>query len=170
MELPVIGGASFYVFGLVAPKTPATQSNAGNTTTTGQTATQLPPKLSQIIKVSILPGASAQGNPNFNPKNLNVPKGAGIEWTNNDNAPHTVTSSKDVGKSFDSSLIKPKGSFTLDTSKLTGKEYDYFAQCIRLWRAKFTIGGAEKATATANGTGSQSVTNGTNMPQFQPLL
>lgn len=160
----VIGGASFYVFGLVAPKTPATQSNAGNTTTTGQTAAQLPPKLSQIIKVSILPGASAQGNPNFDPKNLNVPKGAGIEWTNNDNAPHTVTSSKDVGKSFDSSLIKPKGSFTLDTSKLTGKEYDYFCTVHPFMRAKFTIGGAEKTTAAANSTGSQSVTNGTNMP------
>ncbi len=143
----VIGGASFYVFGLVAPKTPATQSNAGNITTTGQTAAQLPPKLSQIIKVSILPGASAQGNPNFDPKNLNVPKGAGIEWTNNDNAPHTVTSSKDVGKSFDSSLIKPKGSFTLDTSKLTGKEYDYFCTVHPFMRAKFTIGGAEKTTA-----------------------
>jgi plastocyanin len=155
----VVGGASFYVFGLVTPKS-ATPPNAGNTTTAGQTAAQLPPKLSQIIKVSILPGASAKGNPNFDPKNLNVPKGAGIEWTNNDNAPHTVTSSKDVGKSFDSSLIKPKGTFTLDTSKLTEKEYDYFCTVHPFMRAKFTIGGVEKTTA--NSTGSPSATNGTN--------
>jgi plastocyanin len=160
----VIGGASFYVFGLVTPKIPATPANAGNTTTTtaGQTVAQLSPKLSQIIKVSILPGASAQGNPNFDPKNLNVPKGVGIEWTNNDNAPHTVTSSKDVGKSFDSSLIKPKATFTLDTSKLTEKEYDYFCTVHPFMRAKFTIGGAERTTATANSTGSQSAINGTN--------
>ena len=158
----VVGGTSFYVFGLVTPKAPATPANAGNTTTAGQTAAQLPQKLSQIIKVSILPGASAKGNPNFDPKNLNVPKGAGIEWTNNDNAPHTVTSSKDVGKSFDSSLIKPKGTFTLDTSKLTEKEYDYFCTVHPFMRAKFTIGGVEKTTATANSTGSQSATNGTN--------
>jgi hypothetical protein len=46
----VVGGASFYVFGLVTPKAPATPANAGNTTTTGQTAAQLPQKLSQTIK------------------------------------------------------------------------------------------------------------------------
>ena len=163
----IVGGASFYVFGLVAPKPPASpQTNGGGgNATTGQAAAP-PPNLSQIIKVTILPGASAKGNPNYDPKNLSVPKQAGIRWTNNDNVPHTVTSYKDSGKSFDSSLIMPKKTFTLDTSKLTQKEYDYFCTIHPFMRAKFTIGvttsagknsanssGATASSAAGNGSG-----------------
>jgi plastocyanin len=154
----VVGGASFYIFGLATPKASSSQTNAGGnaTTTTGSTAAQPPPNLSQIIKVSILPGASAQGNPNFDPKSLSVKKGVGIQWSNNDNVPHTVTSYKDAGKSFDSSIIKSKGNFTLDTTKLGEKEYDYFCTLHPFMRAKFTIdsgsssSGGGAAAATAN--------------------
>jgi plastocyanin len=155
----VVGGASFYIFGLATPKAPGSQTTGGGggnatTTTPGQTANQPPPKLSQIVKVSILPGASAQGNPNFDPKSLSVKKGVGIQWSNNDNVPHTVTSFKDAGKSFDSSIIKPKGTFTLDTAKLGQKEYDYFCTIHPFMKAKFTIGGgggggSSNAAATA---------------------
>jgi plastocyanin len=156
----IVGGASFYVFGLVAPKPPASpQTNGGGgNATTGQAAAP-PPNLSQIIKVTILPGASAKGNPNYDPKNLSVPKQAGIRWTNNDNVPHTVTSYKDSGKSFDSSLIMPKKTFTLDTSKLTQKEYDYFCTIHPFMRAKFTIGvttSAGKNSTTSSGTAASS--------------
>jgi plastocyanin len=151
----VVGGASFYIFGLATPKASSPQtSGGGNTTTTsGPTATQPPPNLSQIIKVSILPGASAQGNPNYDPKTLSVKKGVGIQWSNNDNVPHTVTSYKDAGKSFDSSIIKSKGNFTLDTTKLGEKEYDYFCTLHPFMRAKFTIDGAaadKSSTSTAS--------------------
>ena len=159
----VVGGASFYIFGLATPKASSSQTNVGgNATTSGQTVTQPPPNLSQIIKVSILPGASAQGNPNFDPKSLSVKKGVGIQWSNNDNVPHTVTSYKDAGKSFDSSIIKPKGTFTLDTTKLGEKEYDYFCTLHPFMRAKFTIGGdgggatADKSSATTAGTSGKS--------------
>src|SRR5919197_942079 len=152
----VVGGASFYIFGLATPKASSSQTNVGGntTTTSGSTAAQPPPNLSQIIKVSILPGASAQGNPNYDPKTLSVKKGVGIQWSNNDNVPHTVTSFKDAGKSFDSSIIKPKGTFTLDTAKLGQKEYDYFCTIHPFMKAKFTIGGgggggSSNAAATA---------------------
>ena len=142
----VVGGASFYLFGLATPKASSSQTNGGGNSTNASssvtTASQLPPNLSQIVKVSILPGASAQGNPNYDPNSLNVKKGAGIQWTNNDNVPHTVTSSADTGKSFDSSIIKSKGVFTLDTTKLGDKEYDYFCTIHPFMKAKFTIGGA----------------------------
>lgn len=142
----VVGGASFYLFGLATPKASSSQTNGGgnstNASSSGTTASQPPPNLSQIVKVSILPGASAQGNPNFDPKSLNVKKGVGIQWTNNDNVPHTVTSAADTGKSFDSSIIKSKGVFTLDTTKLGNKEYDYFCTIHPFMKAKFTIGGA----------------------------
>jgi plastocyanin len=155
----VVGGASFYLFGLATPKASSSQTNGGgnstNASSSGTTASQPPPNLSQIVKVSILPGASAQGNPNYDPISLNVKKGAGIQWTNNDNVPHTVTSSADTGKSFDSSIIKSKGVFTLDTTKLGDKEYDYFCTIHPFMKAKFTIGstadgaaGATKPSAT----------------------
>jgi plastocyanin len=152
----VVGGASFYIFGLATPKASSSQTNGGGnttaTTTTGPTATQPPPNLSQIIKVSILPGASAQGNPNYDPKSLSIKKGVGIQWSNNDNVPHTVTSYKDAGKSFDSSIIKSKGTFTLDTTKLGEKEYDYFCTLHPFMRAKFTIdsGGATADKSSAS--------------------
>jgi plastocyanin len=137
----IVGGISFYVFGLVAPKTPTQQTNGGGNSTAKQSTTtqQPPPTLSQIVKVAILPGASAKGNPNFDPKTLGVSKGAGIQWTNNDNVPHTVTSLKDSGKSFDSSLIMPKKMFVLDTGKLTDKQYDYFCTVHPFMKAKFAI-------------------------------
>jgi plastocyanin len=152
----VVGGVSFYIFGLATPKASSSQTNVGggnsttSNTTSGPTATQPPPNLSQIVKVSILPGASAQGNPNFDPKTLSVKKGVGIQWSNNDNVPHTVTSYKDAGKTFDSSIIKSKGIFTLDTVKLGEKEYDYFCTLHPFMRAKFTIdgAGADKSPAT----------------------
>jgi plastocyanin len=146
----VVGGVSFYLFGLATPKASSSQTNGGGNSTNASssvtTASQPPPNLSQIVKVSILPGASAQGNPNYDPNSLNVKKGAGIQWTNNDNVPHTVTSSADTGKSFDSSIIKSKGVFTLDTMKLGDKEYDYFCTIHPFMKAKFTIGGAAGTT------------------------
>src|ERR671935_2129394 len=157
----VVGGASFYIFGLATPKASSSQTSGGGNTTTasGPTATQPPPNLSQTIKVSILPGASAQGNPNYDPKTLSVKKGVGIQWSNNDNVPHTVTSYKDAGKSFDSSIIKSKGNFTLDTTKLGEKEYDYFCTLHPFMRAKFTIDGGAAAAAAADKSSTSTASN-----------
>jgi plastocyanin len=141
----LVGGSAFYIFGLVTPKATSTQTgqagnnnNINNTTTSGKLSQS--PKPTHVVKATILPGASAKGNPNFDPKNLKVSKGEGIQWINNDNVPHTVTSLKDEGKSFDSSIIKSKGTYTLDTSKLTQKQYEYFCTLHPFMRAEFTIG------------------------------
>ena len=132
--IAIAGGSVFYASGLITPK--SGQNAAQNSSTT---TNPVLPKGVQTVKVTILAGASAKGNPNFDPKILNVPKGAGIIWTNNDNVPHTVTSFKDTGKSFDSSIIMPKKTFTLNTAKLTGKEYDYFCTIHPFMKAKFNI-------------------------------
>jgi plastocyanin len=132
--ISIAGGSLFYASGLIIPKSaekPAQNSSA-------ITSLELP-KGAPIVKVTILAGASTKGNPNFDPKILNVPKGAGIIWTNNDNVPHTVTSFKDTGKSFDSSIIMPKKTFTLNTAKLSGKEYDYFCTLHPFMKAKVNI-------------------------------
>jgi plastocyanin len=132
--IAIAGGSVFYASGLITPK--SAQNAAQNSSAT---TNPVLPKGVQTVKVTILAGASAKGNPNFDPKILNVPKGAGIIWTNNDNVPHTVTSFKDTGKSFDSSIIMPKKTFTLNTAKLSGKEYDYFCTIHPFMKAKFNI-------------------------------
>jgi len=136
----VVGGITFYAFGLVTPKAPA-QNNSTNTAQagTGSPKTVELKKGTLISKVSIMPGASAKGNPNFNPNTLQVTKNSGIIWTNNDNVPHTVTSSKDQGKTFDSSIIMSKKTFTLDVSKLAPSVYDYFCTIHPFMKAKFTV-------------------------------
>ena len=78
-----------------------------------------------VQAISILAGSSVQGNPDFDPDIAKVSQGNIIEWTNNDNVAHTVTSSSDVGETFDSSLINPGSKFQLDTSKLASGEYEY---------------------------------------------
>ncbi len=138
----VVGGITFYAFGLVTPKPPSAQSQ--NATNSAQAGSGTPKtvelkKGTLISKISIMPGASAKGNPNYNPKALLVTKNAGIIWTNNDNVPHTVTSAKDQGKTFDSSIIMSKKTFTLDVSKLTPSGYDYFCTIHPFMKAKFTV-------------------------------
>lgn len=138
----VVGGITFYAFGLVTPKSPSAQSQ--NATNSAQAGSGTPKtvelkKGTLISKISIMPGASAKGNPNYNPKDLLVTKNAGIIWTNNDNVPHTVTSAKDQGKTFDSSIIMSKKTFTLDVSKLTPSGYDYFCTIHPFMKAKFTV-------------------------------
>jgi plastocyanin len=138
----LVGGITFYAFGLVTPKPPSAQSqNATNSAQAGSGAPKavVLKKGTLITKISILPGASAKGNPNFDPKTILVTNNAGIIWTNNDNVPHTVTSFKDQGKTFDSSIMMPKKTFTLDVSKLAPSGYDYFCTIHPFMKASFTV-------------------------------
>ena len=84
-------------------------------------------------EVSIKPGASMQGceveNNCYDPSEITVNSGTTVTWTNNDDAPHTVSSgspSDGLDGAFDSSMINPGESFeaTFDEAG----EYDYFCQ------------------------------------------
>src|SRR5919107_5580440 len=161
----VVGGSTFFAFGLVTPKAPSAVEEegvgggetAGNDNTNnqqqGQQQQQQTTQPVELTKVAILPGSSAEGNPAYDPENLNAPKGVGIQWINDDNVPHTVTSLKDDGKSFDSSIILPNGNYTLDTSVLHESEYEYFCTIHPYMKAKFTMG--TDAAANASGPNSQ---------------
>ena len=78
-----------------------------------------------VYSISILAGSSEQGNPDYDPDVAHVPQGHVIEWTNNDELAHTVTSSFDAGDTFNSGLINGGDKFQLDTSKLSIGEYEY---------------------------------------------
>ena len=161
----VVGGGTFYAFGLVSPKVPSEEeavqgqegaenmsSTDGNVSsaespTSGNATNTTGSSSGPVVDVSILPGASAQGNPSYDPAVLNVSKGDSIEWTNNDNAPHTVTSSADEGQTFDSSLVMAGDTFLLQTSNLSENSYDYFCTLHPFMKASFVF---EGGNATAN--------------------
>ena len=79
-----------------------------------------------IFSISILVNSAVQGNPDYDPDVAYVPKGYVVEWTNEDSFAHTVTSTEDVGETFDSGLINEGEIFQLDTSELEIGEYEYY--------------------------------------------
>ena len=118
--------------------------SSGASGTSGNATNATASNSGPIVSVSIPPGASAQGNPSYDPAVLNVSKGDSIEWTNNDNAPHTVTSSVDEGQTFDSSLIMAGDTFLLQTSDLSEDRYDYFCTLHPFMKASFVFEGDQR--------------------------
>jgi plastocyanin len=103
----------------------------------------LPPTpTAPVFAISILKGSSVQGNPDFDPDVAQVPQGDIIEWTNHDDAAHTVTSSADAGATFDSGLISAGATFRVDTSKLSPGTYEYMCIVHPWMTASFVLGGS----------------------------
>ena len=78
-----------------------------------------------VFSISILAGSAEQGNPDYEPDEAFVPQGHIINWTNNDEMSHTVTSSIDFGETFDSGLLNAGEIFTLDSNELDLGSYEY---------------------------------------------
>src|SRR5579885_81899 len=117
-----LGVASYTAFGFIGPGA----QFSFHTETENQTSQVPTPQApsAPVVPVDILLNASVKGNPSFKPDPVSGPKGDIIEWTNKDNAAHTVTSAPD-GNLFDSGIISSGKTYRLDTSKLDVKEYDY---------------------------------------------
>jgi plastocyanin len=80
--------------------------------------------------LTILEGASVQGNPAYDPDPLTVTKGDVIGVSNKDTAPHTATSGKgsqdpQSGSEFDTSIIDPGASAQIDTANLDPGDHPY---------------------------------------------
>lgn len=95
--------------------------------------------VSKYAKVDILAGSSAQGNPDYGPDVLQINSEPGITWRNVDNVPHTVTSLKDDGKTFDSQLIMKEKEYSLDITKFPKGTYEYFCTIHPYMKASFII-------------------------------
>ena len=78
-----------------------------------------------VFPISILTGSAEQGNPDYDPDEALVSQGHIIEWINQDEMSHTVTSSLDFGETFDSGLMNAGDSFLLDSNKLDLGSYEY---------------------------------------------
>lgn len=119
-----VGVGSYTSFGFMGPGAMFTLHQENATNATAANATSALPT-APVVTVDIPSGSSNKSNPNFTPHIVTVPKGDIIQWTNNDTVPHTVTSAADAGATFDSGLIAAGKTYSLDTSKLNGTEYDY---------------------------------------------
>jgi cytochrome c oxidase subunit 2 len=99
----------------------------GGAETANQSVSAAPPASGPTLIA--LAGSATQGNPDYDPDPLSVKVGESVTVQNKDTVPHTVTSGEapggEAGQLFDTSLIDPAGSATLDTSSLEAGEYPY---------------------------------------------
>jgi plastocyanin len=148
----VVGGSTFYSFGLVTPKPPAPEEE--------EEAPAEPAAPANVVNATILAGASAQGNPDYEPDPLSVNKGDGVQWTNEDNVPHTVTSRQE--SVFDSQLISAGEAWLLNTAELDAAEYEYYCTLHPNMVGMLTVaeGGAAPAEGSGNATATENATGG----------
>lgn len=116
----IVAGTTFYAFGLVAPRAPEPEGQEEP----APMETPAPP--ANIVPATILAGASSPENPDYEPDPVVAVQGDGVEWTNEDNTLHTVTSLADDGATFDSGFLDADQSWILDTSSLAVGEYEYY--------------------------------------------
>src|SRR5829696_2780999 len=143
----IVGGTTFYAFGLVTPKASVP---AGEEQEAPPPAEEPAARPANTISAMILPGASAEGNPDYDPDPLTVNQGDGVEWTNEDNTPHTVTS-KQEGV-FDSGIIDAAAKWLLNTADLQPAEYEYYCTLHPFMGATLVVTGSSAANQTAGNT------------------
>ncbi len=118
-----------------------TQSESSSNVRTGNTSNATTPgtgagsangtsAAGSSVTLSIPVGAATPGNPAYSPDPLTVSKGEVITVSNDDTAPHTVTSGAspgdaDAGQLFDTSIMMPAGTADIDTSTIDPGEYTY---------------------------------------------
>jgi plastocyanin len=143
----IVGGSTFYAFGVVTPKpsVPAEEEQEAP-----PPAAEPAARPANTISARILPGASAEGNPDYDPDPLSVNQGDGVEWTNEDNTPHTV-SSKQEGL-FDSGIIDAAAKWLLNTADLQPAEYEYYCTLHPFMGATLIVTGSSAANQTAGNT------------------
>ena len=162
----IVGGTTFYAFGLVTPKAPVP---AGEEQEAPPPAEEPAARPANTISARILPGASAEGNPDYDPDPLTVNQGDGVEWTNEDNTPHTVTS-KQEGV-FDSGIIDAAAKWLLNTADLQPAEYEYYCTLHPFMGATLVVTGGAAANQMAPNSRaasplvtSVSIANGASVP------
>ncbi|HEX6562194.1 MAG TPA: cupredoxin domain-containing protein [Nitrososphaera sp.] len=94
--------------------------------------------------VHILAGSSVQGQKAYDPATVEIKKGDKLTVVNDDSAIHTVTSGTGTdaatdGKAFDSSLIDPGKTVSVDTSTLNAGAYDFHCMVHPFMKGKLNV-------------------------------
>src|SRR6476646_1121711 len=98
------------------------------------------------VALAIPSGASVEGNPSYSPDKITAKKGDTITVTNNDNAPHTVTSGATPddpqnAKLFDTSMIMPGKSAQIKTASLAPGDHPFHCTVHPYMKGTLTITG-----------------------------
>ena len=134
-----VGLATFVTLGFVGPGAQFSLVPPVMEEETPPAPAEPAPPAAKVMPVEILSGASTPDNPDYNPDVVTATKGDVIEWTNNDNMVHTVTSSSDFGGTFDSDLISAGAKWSLNTENLARGEYDYMCTVHPFMTSKLII-------------------------------
>jgi plastocyanin len=110
--------------------------------------------------ITILTGASVQGNPNFQPADSKVPLGSKVVWQNKDTTVHTATSGSGAsdsnsGKVFDTKMINAGSNsdpIEIKNAKV-GDTIAYYCQIHPYMTAKISITAASASSAASGGGG-----------------
>jgi plastocyanin len=105
--------------------------------------------------ITILAGASVQGNPNYDPSDSKAPLGGKIVWQNKDNTVHTATagtgpSDPNSGKAFDTKMINAgSNSDPIEIKNVkVGDALAYYCQIHPYMTAKLTITAASPSSTS----------------------
>ena len=154
-----------------------TAAGGGSTAATTSQPAALP---AGATAITILAGASVQGNPNFSPAEGKVPLGSQVVWENKDTTVHTATSGSgpsdsNSGKAFDTKMINA-GSNSAPVEIKNAKVGDtlaYYCQIHPYMTAKLVITAASSkgittsspsAATTTKGGGAAASTTATSSP------
>jgi plastocyanin len=102
-------------------------------------------KFTNKVAITILKGASTQGNPNYDPDTSKASTNALVTWTNADVTIHTATSGTGVqdpntGKLFDSNFLNPNQKYSVPASKIGSGDHPYYCKIHPFMTGKITIG------------------------------
>ena len=101
-------------------------------------------KFTNKVAITILKGASTQGNPNYDPDTSKASADALVTWTNADITIHTATSGTGAqdpssGKLFDSNFLNPNQKYRVPASKIGPGEHPYYCKIHPYMTGKITI-------------------------------
>jgi plastocyanin len=99
--------------------TPKAGQQSGANSTEKSSTSAIPPG---AVTINILQGASAQGNPAYDPETAQASIDKTVAWKNEDSTVHTATAQD---KSFDSSMINPGDSYIVPAKKIGAGEHQY---------------------------------------------
>jgi plastocyanin len=101
-------------------------------------------KFTNKVAITILKGASTQGNPNYSPDTTKASNNALVTWTNDDTVPHTATSGSGLqdpnsGKLFDSDILSPNQKYSIPASKIGQGEHPFYCKIHPYMTGKISV-------------------------------
>jgi plastocyanin len=168
----------------ITTQTTATGGGGGggggaSTTTSGGATQNAPPAAlpAGTTAITILAGASVQGNPSYTPADSKVPLNSKIVWQNKDNTVHTATSGSgpsdaNSGKIFDTKMLNAGASSTPQELKgaKVGDAVPYYCQIHPYMTAKLTVTAASSSTSGGAGASPTTSTAAAGAAATGPVL